>query len=119
MFYKDIKMMNDPQEIERVKLKISIYKSSYNNYFNHFLMSIIILLSNLPFITSHWWNAIAFGLIITSIAYTWTNMFFEITQLKFYTEKLNRILMHDPDEIDRLNMLLKLKIYSKDIENVK
>jgi hypothetical protein len=87
------------------------------------MLNIIVLLINIPFVSSsshgHWWNAVAVGALIMTLAYMWISMSSEYTDLKFYTHMLNRILMKDEDEIDRLNNLLNLKIYSKDLKDGK
>src|SRR4029079_6129277 len=115
--------MYDKQEIERVKLKIAIHKRSYNSFFNQFMLNLIVLFLNVPFVWSHnhgyWWNAVAVGAVVMTLAYIWISMSSEYHDLKFYTEVLNRILMKDENEIDRLNNLLSLKIYDKDLKDGK
>ena len=112
--------MNDNQEIERVKLKIAIHKRSYNSFFNSFMLNLIVLLTNIPFawdsIHGHWLNAMAVGALVMTLAYIWISMSSEYYNLKFYTEILNIILMKDEYEIDRLNNILNLKIYDKDLK---
>jgi len=112
--------MYNKEEIERIKLKIIIYKRAYNSYFNQLMVTLIVLFINIVMVIqdhSAWFNNMAVGGLLISFCYIWVNMRLEYADLKFYTEMLHRILMKDEDEIDSLNNLLRLRIYDKDMKN--
>lgn len=111
--------MTNKEEIERVKLKIIIYKRAYNSYFNQLMVTLVVLFLNIVlFVIDHkWFNAMAIGGLLISFIYIWVNMKLEYDDLKFYTQLLHRILIKDEDEIDSLNNILRLQIYAKDMKN--
>ena len=97
-------------EIEIAKMKFDLSMRTYKQHLSMFFINALILIANIGFLINHasnWLNAIAVGGLICTLGYTYLNLSFEMWDLKFYKECLNRAKWNDHDEIERLNSLTK------------
>lgn len=98
-------------DIEIAQFKVDISMKAYKQHLNMFFINLLILFPNIWFVINHpsqWYNAITVGGLLATLGFTYLNLSFELSDLRFYKTCLNRSKWNDEDEKESLKYIIGL-----------